>query len=240
MSKFLILLSVLASGVAVPAYADDASWTGPYVGGSLTVASGSAMWSDIVVPSDTGQNLSGEFTRQNITGVGGGVQVGYQKQMQHLVVGLEGRLGYGDVNGSNQCRGQYGDYSAACETRIKGTAGLVARLGLVPAGKVLLYVTGGLAVADLENTPAAETGPFSSTPGYQDNSKWRTGYVVGGGLEYPLDSHISLGLEYNYQDFGSYNVQFTGIAPVNDYNPDFSVTAKTHYSTAMVRVNCRF
>ena len=233
-------VAVCAILTANTAFADDFSWSGVYLGANLAVGAGSSAWSDIVVPSDTEQNLSGEFTRHNVNGVGGGIQLGYQKQLNQVVLGVEARVGYGDISGSSQCVGQYGDYSAACETRIKTTAAAVARVGFVPAPKGLLYLTGGLALADVEHKPTSEHGPYDSTLGYQGSSDWHAGYLVGGGFEYALDRHLSLGFEYNYQDFGCNNVYFAGNTPVNDYNPDFSIAARTHYSTAMLRVNYRF
>ncbi len=93
--------------------------------------------------------------------------------------------------------------------------------------------------ADLKLEPADEKG-FAATEGYGSTSHTRAGYLVGGGIEYALDDHVSLGLEYDYHDYGTFGVGFVGGAPQNEYNPDFSITTRAHYSTAQVRVNYRF
>ena len=215
-----------ASVIASPAMADEVNWTGFYGGVNLAVTTGRSSWSDIVVPSDTDQNLPGEFSRESATGVGGGVQFGYQREFGHMVIGAEARAGYADLQGSGQCLGQYGDFSAQCTTKLGFNGGVAARLG-VATGRALIYATGGVNWADLKLEPANEKG-FSTTGGYGSTSRTRAGYLVGGGFEYALDNHLSLGVEYNYHDYGSFDAAFTGVAPVNEYNPDFSITARAH------------
>lgn len=60
--------------------------------------------------------------------------------------------------------------------------------------RVLLYGTGGLAVARFS----------SAIPGVADGRSdvTRVGYTVGGGLEYAVTNHVALRAEYRYDDYG--------------------------------------
>ena len=44
---------------------------------------------------------------------------------------------------------------------------------------------------------------FDGFGAHLDNNKWRSGYVVGAGLEYGFASNWIVGVEYNYMDFGT-------------------------------------
>lgn len=82
------------------------------------------------------------------------------------------------------------------------------RVGYV-AGPALIYATGGLAYGEVEriaNLDGFNTiptwGPFA---GSYDNKKTKTGWTVGGGLEYKLPgawSALSIKAEYLYIDLG--------------------------------------
>lgn len=66
----------------------------------------------------------------------------------------------------------------------------------------LMFVSGGLAVASIDDTS------IGNTPGEtakEDNL--RAGWVVGGGVEYALDDYWILKAEYLHMDFGRYEGQ---------------------------------
>ena len=68
----------------------------------------------------------------------------------------------------------------------------------------LLYGTGGLAYSGGNPVPFAGSSPT------------RSGWAVGGGLEYTNDKQWSLGLEYLYADFGKSAQSQSGAAPAED------------------------
>ena len=70
-------------------------------------------------------------------------------------------------------------------------------------GNWLFYGTGGVAFIDTDNdfvVVSADDGPFGFSGGNND-----TGFVVGGGIDYKVTPHLSLGVEGLFYDFGSDN-----------------------------------
>ena len=61
------------------------------------------------------------------------------------------------------------------------------------------YVSAGLAVAHVDSSFAANTGPFAGS-----DSRTRYGWAGGAGLEYAFSKNWSAKIEYLYLDFGSY------------------------------------
>lgn len=62
----------------------------------------------------------------------------------------------------------------------------------------LLYVKGGLALARIQN----EAGAVGVPTDFTSSSGVRTGWTIGGGLEYALNRQWSVKGEYLYMDFG--------------------------------------
>lgn len=83
------------------------------------------------------------------------------------------------------------------------------RVGFLAAPGVLLYGTGGFAYGEVERradldgfTNAGGFGPFS---GNFDNKSTKTGWTVGGGVEWKLPgawSAVSVRAEYLYMELG--------------------------------------
>ena len=163
-----------------PVYAPPPSWTGFYLGGNIGWG-----WS------------SGDGTFW-ITGLGpvpisgsgdgflGGVQAGYNWEVESFVVGFEtdfqGSTGSGDLNGT-------GITGGTLKTPWFGT--IRGRYGYA-SGPWLFYLTGGgvYGKAEYDGT-LATTGPFStSTTGWS--------WTLGGGIETMLWDRWSGKLEYLY------------------------------------------
>ena len=101
---------------------------------------------------------------------------------------------------------------------------LTARLGYAVQPDLLLYFQGGGAWAQTStNITAAgvQIGQTSST---------RTGWTIGGGMEWMFAPNWSTFLEGNYMDFGSNSGIVAGIP----------VTAKATESNVLVGVNYHF
>ncbi|HZR79075.1 MAG TPA: outer membrane beta-barrel protein, partial [Chthoniobacterales bacterium] len=99
------------------------------------------------------------------------------------------------------------------------------------------YVTGGLAVGDLDyaqeiDFPPHVVGDFEGGREQQTNAGW----IVGGGLQYALTEHWSLRTQYQFIDLG--DVDFTsdfglgGGAPAHhqadlrEHNASFAIVYK--------------
>src|SRR4029077_17228165 len=88
-------------------------------------------------------------------------------------------------------------FPASASYQLKNTEDVTARLGYAVSPAVLAYVKGGVAWANASASAAAlpllaETASFT-----------RTGYTVGGGLEWKFAPGWSVFGEYNYFDFGT-------------------------------------
>jgi outer membrane immunogenic protein len=157
--------------------------TGFYVGGHLGGGWTHNGFSDplgIVGMSTFGANRSSFL---------GGVQAGYNWQFSSYVLGLQGDISFTDMNATTQAP-LLGTMTVGNDTKWIST--LTGRVGYA-WDKTLWYVKGGAAwvhnhYGALDNTIPVAFGTTNT----------RTGYVVGGGLEYAIAPNWSAFLEYNY------------------------------------------
>lgn len=252
MTKYRVTAALIAAaglsaaGLTAPAHAQAGfDWTGPYIGASAGYGEGHTAWSNIVVPSDTGQNYASTFSSSNPSGMIGGVQVGYNFVSGQMLYGVEAGIYAGNIAGTDVCFGSpsYGDYSADCKTQIKSMAELTGRVGVISADRSLVYLRGGASMAQARLAPRNEVGDATHTTvtgGYGWTNQNRVGAVVGIGFEYALNPTSTLGIEFDYRDYGKKSTSFTGVAPINVYNPDFSADTTLNAATIMVRYSVKF
>ena len=91
------------------------------------------------------------------------------------------------------------------------------RAGFVAADDVLLYVTGGVALADV-TVRAYDRDVFPGS-GLMNvsNGGTKTGWVLGGGAEWRFQPNWSVGLEYLHYDFGSVTATGAAIEPLGAF-----------------------
>ncbi len=172
------------------------SWTGFYLGAQLGYAWG---FDDFTATNP----FFGTFANNsyNPNGVIGGAHVGYNYQVGQFVVGVEG-----DVDGTGYSGSRTAGF-ARLTTEIPVQGSIRARLGLA-LDHALLYVTGGVAFAGIDTT-------YATFAGYDTFGKTRTGWTIGGGIEYALNPNWSIRAEYRYADFGSFRDYPVGsLAPI--------------------------
>jgi outer membrane immunogenic protein len=191
--RFLLPLAGLAA--AAPALAADLpyrqapppveapivplfTWAGLYLGGQIGYGWGTDTLT--VYPWGFGTNYTPN-------GVVGGAHVGYNLQMNQFVAGLEG-----DVEGTGISR-NFSPGGVLYDTKIPVQGSIRGRLG-VAFDRVLLYATGG---GEFAGFKTSYTG-FGSNQG----STTRSGWTVGGGIEYAVTNNWSVRGEYRYTDFG--------------------------------------
>jgi outer membrane immunogenic protein len=158
-----------------PVYTPVYNWTGPYIG-----TNGGGGWgrSEFTGPFATG----GSFDMSG--GLVGGT-LGYNWQMGNIVFGLEGDGDWSGIKGSTLCGG------TTCETRNDWLATARGRLGYA-FDRFMPYVTGGAAFGNIK-TSVAGIGSADDT---------RTGWTVGGGVEYGLGGPWTIKAEYLHVDLG--------------------------------------
>jgi outer membrane immunogenic protein len=166
-----------------PAYVDVPlfNWTSFYIGLHAGYGFGKSNWD--VPPAGTSPS-----------GFVGGAQVGFNYQASALVFGLEADYGYSGMKGNAACIG------GVCNTRNNWLATTRGRIGYA-FDRFMPYVTGGLAFGNIK-VDHTLLGEASST---------RTGYALGGGLEYAFRQAWSMRAEYLYVDLGRFDV---GPAPL--------------------------
>lgn len=232
-----LLIAGLMASAAFPAFAADIvetspiaeaplaapagfSWTGAYIGVQLGYAWGSADHS--FADGVTGTPAPVPYGDSSPDGFLGGVHVGYNHQINQLVLGVEADIEYSDIDGAYE---DWTDGTSSGATEINWQGSVRARLGYA-MDRTLLYATGGVAFADVDywGGPAGDQGN-----GYSDT---RTGWTIGAGVEHAFTSNLTARLEYRYSDFGS----VTG-----GLNPDYSdVDMTTDLDTHAVRVGISY
>jgi outer membrane immunogenic protein len=181
-----------------PAYVLANSWTGFYVGVHLGGAWGNTKVTDV----DLFNSPDGSRTPQTFSlgtdGVFGGVQLGYNWQHGHIVLGIEGDLGGMGLSGKTVEPNSLG------EDKSHGTASLdgglygdvTARLGYLITPSTLAYAKGGFAFLNGD-------AKFVQSSFNASSKATLTGWTVGGGIEHQLSGSWSVKAEYLHFDFGS-------------------------------------
>jgi outer membrane immunogenic protein len=187
----------LPSRKEAPVYVAPApifSWTGFYVGADIGGSWGN---NNVTVPAAFGANFSHNATNDGV--IGGGF-VGYNYQFNNFVIGLQGEFD-GTSNGNSRFLDPFGRF----ETRFgqDWIASVDGRLGWAAWDRTLLYVIGGVAWDQQTASVTDNLSGFSLS-----RSVTRTGYDIGGGLEYAFNYNWTARIEYRYYNFGSTNTAF--------------------------------
>ena len=180
--------------------------TGLYVGGHI----GSG-WSHGSFTDPFGAIATSAFGANDSSFLGG-VQLGYNWQVSSYVLGIQGDITFTDMNATATAPLPF--WITSINTKWIST--LTGRAGYA-WDKSLWYVKGG--AAWVRNHYGMDTvtpaPPFNFT-----NQSTRTGYVVGGGVEYAFAPNFSGFLEYNYIELTGKNATLvdtgTGVSTVLD------------------------
>jgi outer membrane immunogenic protein len=198
-------------------------WAGFYIGGNVGGA-----WTDFngsntvpcsaacpffVPPNADAINANARFKGSNGSFTGGG-QAGYNWQLGAVVTGVEADINWvgakSDLTSTlpyvtNPANGNRFDNSA----RADWIATIRGRLGMTAGSNLLLYVTGGAAIAGLKLTstvtelvpiPVGNCALFHCGTSSVDTTK--LGWTAGGGAEFAIDRNWSIKAEYLYSKFG--------------------------------------
>ncbi len=147
------------------------------------------------------------------TGFIGGGTLGYNWQWGTTVVGIEGDIS--GVDNKSNFDDNFHLFGINNKTDAFGT--IRARVGLA-FDRTLIYVTGGVAIANQKHTVGVLDTGYSNTD-YAfiwSNDSTRYGLVVGSGLEYALSSNWTAKAEFLYTAFddksasGSCNSAYLG------------------------------
>jgi outer membrane immunogenic protein len=188
-------------------------WTGFYIGANLGGAWGSSDFDFLPGPQwapasqvALGRDGAAQLKSSNVSG---GVQAGYNWQINRAVLGFEGDFQYIGLSAMNSFT-QNGTlptlvtpYVFTETARSNWLATVRGRIGFT-ADHVLFYGTGGLAIADSRSsdTLAFPTlSPAATFTGVGARSDTLLGWTAGGGIEWAFARNWSVKGEYLFAQF---------------------------------------
>lgn len=246
-SMAALLLSTgaaFAADVSAPAAHD---WSGFYIG-----ANAGAAWSNGDVksnylnvdprPSPDPQRVARilEGTVDGETAFTGGGIVGFNYQIDRIVLGVEADfnyLGFGDSVNKTYITPDIGqivipDEYSHLEWSADWYGTIRARLGYA-IDNFMIYGTGGVAYGDVQASGNMAIGEKTYLKGSADGVQW--GWTVGGGAEYALNDHLSVGAEYLYVDLGSSKFDYKEVSTI-----DFEADAEVDYRFSVARATIKY
>ncbi|HEY2752131.1 MAG TPA: outer membrane beta-barrel protein [Phenylobacterium sp.] len=249
MNRFLCIGATTVSfallAVAAPALAQDQSqvnWTGFYVGG---VAGGA--WGDtrararvsvgngnvVINPGDAAA-LAATSNDQTKAGFVGGIEGGYNYQMDNWLFGIEGDWTSMDLKNSNSKTLVSGalisppiTYSLNQSIKTDWMVSLRPRIGYA-SGPWMGYATGGFGWSELKYNVDFSDNRSGNDALSTGSKSTKTGWVAGLGGAYAFNQNVSLKGEWLYADFGH-----VGTAVVNNF---ISITPSDVVKANMFRV----
>jgi outer membrane immunogenic protein len=188
-----------------PAPPPECNWTGFYIGLNVGGQWGHSEDRDLEDYNFFAHHLWG----YDESGVAAGGQIGYNYQFNWVVLGIEGDLGYMDLDGRGVEPGSpgndtHGETDSDFYTTIRG------RLGFA-WGHWLFYGTGGgigvnLRTRVIDNCDIGPCGP-DLIHASEENFDW--GWTGGGGVEYMIGCHWTAKVEYLRYQLG--DEDFSGV-----------------------------
>jgi len=227
-------LAIAASVVGAPlghaaAPAPVYNWTGYYIGVNGGYGWGNDAGSATVFPSSVPLPPTWvitapapgpfDFSIDNPKGGFGGFQVGSLWQMNRVVYGLEADFDFSGIKGNgassfsffvnNPDAGLFRG-TATLEQKLKWFSTFRGRLGY-DFNPILVYVTGGLAIGQIESSLALSGSTFdtgggtpifvASTGSSASSSSTRVGFAVGAGVEWMIARNWTARGEYLFMSF---------------------------------------
>lgn len=211
MKKIAYTVSAIAAAVALAGATQAADvapagydWTGFYLGANAGVAWNNSGVDNTIYTTGVRLNeLENEINGNQAAFTAGGL-LGYNYQVDRVVMGVEADfnyLGFGDSNSESYPLGGY-DITSKSSFEADWFGTLRARLGY-SFDNLLVYGTGGAAYGHMSaNGKIAidDAGTVTTYKGSADTTNW--GWTVGAGAEYGIEN-VSVGVEYLYVDLGS-------------------------------------
>lgn len=237
--RLLLCLSVVS---AVPATAGEIlGW--PSDGLSTLPINGMGDWSGFYVGVNGGfgfANAKGSGTisglnvsaSQDLSGGIGGGQVGFNWQTGSVVLGLESDIQASGVGESTiLCSASVCGSAVSIDNKMPWFATFRGRAGYA-FDRLLFYVTGGLAYADLSSKVTMPVG--GATVELANWSSTRAAWTAGGGVEFQISPSWFARLEYLYIDTGSFRAS-VAVPGVGTLNPTLHITEQIGRAGVMYR-----
>lgn len=202
--KKIIWAAATAAVLATPAFAADLPRRQPYPEAVYVPVAPAGIWTGFYVGANIGANFSSSFNNNaafslgGASGFTGGLQAGYDYQVNRFVMGVVGDLNYSSIN-----RRYIDTFPTDVRTSMNWNGSIRARLGYAVQDNFLLYATGGLALGNVRVSDAL--------PGGFSQSKTLTGWTAGVGAEYAFTRNWTALLEYRYTSLQK--ASYDGVMP---------------------------
>ena len=189
-------------------YTAPYSWTGLYIGGHVGAvwSSGDSRWDPLPDPVAFGADTIRQSLKD--TSFAGGLHIGYNYMfMPAWVAGIEADWTWTDNNASETTRWTIAGAPlppgevTTMSRKIEWLSTIRGRIGYAVMPQALLYATGGFAFGHVKYDASARNGgPYNVA--FSDRTT-KTGYALGGGLEWALTNNWLLRGEYLFYHLGS-------------------------------------
>src|SRR5580704_211351 len=248
---FVVAASALATAAsaadmpvpAAPAYTPPVyrpviyDWSGVY--GGLHLGAG-ALDDQVTTTTPTILVPAGTVTRLSPFSVVSGAQAGFNVEFAPFVVGAEGTFTWSNISGTQVTPSLLPTISETSTSRPRWYATATAKIGFA-ANDFLFYAKGGAALMNVNYIQAIGVGAGQSSLTIVDN---RSGFTVGGGIEFGMTENLSARVEYDFLDFGTKNYNFTNlnVTPVGGVLTPLVLPVSIRSSTSLITagLNYRF
>jgi outer membrane immunogenic protein len=251
--------------VAVP----HSNWTGFYAGASFghgdqssgrstgLAASGVGLPATLqIILSSAAAASVPSAVPTNPSGFIAGGQVGYNYQIQRLVLGAEADISRTQIKGNGTASGAFGENSVGAfatttvsvEQHLNWLATARARLGYAPNDNLLLYATGGLAYGLVGSSAAAsqlecvpQVSQCAVAMGTGSLNTAQSGWALGGGVEYALGDHWFARAEYLHFELGGLAYSLSPIIqPLALAHATTNIGTTAHFNGDIVRAGLNY
>lgn len=245
-----------AAPASAPVVSKKNPFDGFYIGihggyGSTSVSQFSAV--DVDYNSDPIDGLwTDGFLKNDGNGYFGGGQIGANYVTNSgLLMGVElsasvGKItgtSYGDdysYNNMGSYCSNYCDLDGTFTDTINSMALGQLKLGFA-SDTIAVYALGGIAVADVSTRQDIYGNSFFNGNFDYENtwSGMRAGWTVGGGIDYMINSNLSVGATYNYVDLGKQSYSDVAIDLDNNHDNGIAVH-ETDLTAQIVKINLNY
>ena len=247
----LVLASFLVLSSSV--FADDkVNWQGLY--GSATVG---RSWGHVSEGDGAGYSENYGPNNNNFTngigasmsGWGGNLKLGYNKQFDTALIGLEVGGTWQNSKSKNGVMDTQNNGSADTpnatftKTKINTYETANVRLGYIFNDTYLGYVKGGAALGQIKRRLTdTGSGDWMDPNLSQKSDNSELGYVLGFGVEHKINDKWSLRADYEYVDFGNVNFNYVFVPYPSYDNNSASINQSNsiHFSNLSAGVSYAF
>jgi iron complex outermembrane receptor protein len=237
------------------------SWAGPYLGINVGYSAGKSKTDTVFSDTTAGSALFATGSSDNLNGVIAGFQGGYNWMASNwLVAGLEADIQLSTQNTTPTyvcpgavCNPLIGDAAPVTASldraqKLDWFATVRGRLGATVTPNSMMYLTGGLALAEIKtagtlsgsNLSFDENGNPTLTPvgvNFYDH-RTKAGWTAGAGIEAHLGGNVTGKVEYLYLDFGRVSTAATN--PLNATPVAVNLDSRVTDHIVRVGINYKF